>query len=41
MKKLILASNSPRRRELLEQIGVEFEVIPSNAEEKVTKQEPS
>ena len=38
MKKLILASNSPRRRELLEQIGVEFEVIPSNAEEKVTKQ---
>ena len=41
MKKLILASNSPRRRELLEQIGVEFEVIPSSAEEKVTKQEPS
>ena len=41
MKRLILASNSPRRRELLEQIGVEFEVIPSNAEEKVTKQEPS
>ena len=41
MKKLILASNSPRRRELLEQIGVEFEVIPSNAEEKITKQEPS
>ena len=39
MKRLILASNSPRRRELLEQIGVEFEVIPSNAEEKVTKQE--
>ena len=33
MKKLILASNSPRRRELLEQIGVEFEVIPSNAED--------
>ena len=41
MKRLILASKSPRRRELLEQIGVEFEVIPSNAEEKVTKQEPS
>ena len=41
MKRLILASNSPRRREHLEQIGEEIEVIPSNAEEKVTKQEPS
>jgi septum formation protein len=32
---LILASASPRRRELLEQAGVVFSVIPSNAEEHV------
>jgi len=31
--RIILASNSPRRRELLSQIGIEFEVIPSNYEE--------
>jgi septum formation protein len=32
---LILASASPRRRELLEQAGVAFSVIPSNADEQV------
>ncbi|MCK4622138.1 MAG: septum formation inhibitor Maf [Desulfuromonadales bacterium] len=32
--KVILASASPRRKELLEQIGLAFEVIPSRAEEK-------
>lgn len=31
--KLILASGSPRRRELLAATGLEFEVIPSQAEE--------
>lgn len=31
--RLILASGSPRRRELLETAGLEFEVIPSPAEE--------
>ena len=40
MKKIILASASPRRKELLAQIGLEFEVIPSHAEEKITKTEP-
>ena len=30
---LVLASNSPRRKELLKQIGYEFEVIGSNQEE--------
>lgn len=29
MKKIILASGSPRRRELLEQIGYTFEVVTS------------
>ncbi len=33
MKKIILASASPRRKELLEQIGLEFKVDPSNCEE--------
>ena len=40
MKKIILASASPRRKELLEQIGVSFEVVPSRCEEKITKQKP-
>lgn len=31
--RIILASNSPRRQELLSQTGVKFEVIPSNFEE--------
>ncbi len=33
MKKIILASASLRRKELLQQIGLEFEVDPSNCEE--------
>ena len=32
---LVLASASPRRRELLEQIGLDFKVIPSQAEEQI------
>ncbi|MEA3362958.1 MAG: Maf family protein [Thermodesulfobacteriota bacterium] len=32
---LILASASPRRRELLQQIGLKFQVIPSRVEEHV------
>lgn len=32
---IILASASPRRKELLEQIGLNFKVIPSHAEEVV------
>ena len=32
-KKLILASSSPRRRQILENIGLEFEIIPSDYEE--------
>ncbi len=33
MKKIILGSASPRRRELMAQIGLEFEVVVSNKEE--------
>ena len=33
--KLILASSSPRRKELLKQIGLRFEVVPSRVEEKI------
>ncbi len=40
-KKIILASASPRRRELLGQIGFTFEVRPSHAEEVTTSSEPS
>ena len=40
MKKIILASASPRRRELLEQIGAVFEVCPAKGEEKITKSDP-
>ena len=40
MIKYILASNSPRRRELLEQVGLKFEVLASHGEEIITKQFP-
>lgn len=37
----ILASASPRRRELLRQVGLEPEVVPSHVEEVVTSAEPA
>lgn len=40
MRKIILASASPRRRELLEQIGAVFEVCPAKGEEKTARTEP-
>lgn len=39
-EKIILASASPRRQELLRMIGVEFDVIPSNSDEYVEQTEP-
>ena len=30
---IILASKSPRRRELLQLVGLDFSVVPSNADE--------
>lgn len=41
MNKIILASASPRRRELLSQIGLEFEVRPGNMEEITKSRIPS
>ena len=38
--KLILASASPRRKELLGKIGLEFDIIPAKGEEVVTKNLP-
>ena len=35
--KIILASNSPRRKELLEKSGLTFSVIPSSVEENISK----
>lgn len=34
-KKIILASSSPRRRDILTKMGLEFEVIPSDFEENL------
>ena len=39
--KLILASNSPRRSELLKQAGYEFEIIASNMDEQTSETEPA
>ena len=37
----ILASQSPRRRELLGRTGLSFDVIPSSVDEKITKTVPT
>ena len=36
----ILASGSPRRKELLEQIGISFEICAAKGEERITKSVP-
>ena len=41
MQEIILASGSPRRKELLQQIGIPFQVIKSDTEEKITKTDPA
>lgn len=38
--KLILASNSPRRRELLSQLNYSFDIIPSDCDEVTTAASP-
>jgi len=39
VKKIVLASASPRRKELLSSMGLEFEVIPSEVEENIEDME--
>ena len=39
MKKIILASSSPRRKELLKMIGLKFEVFHSDIDESILEQE--
>lgn len=41
MRQIILASSSPRRRELLEKAGVHFQVMPSQEEEHIENKEPA
>ncbi len=41
MHELILASSSPRRRELLSGVGVSFKIIPSNMDEDINALEGS
>lgn len=40
MYQIVLASNSPRRKEILAQVGIEFEVCPSGVTEVMTKTLP-
>lgn len=40
MHKIILASASPRRKEILEQVGIAFTIIPSEKEEIITDIDP-
>ncbi len=40
MKKILLASNSPRRRELLSQAGIDFEVKVSDVDENIGETDP-
>lgn len=39
-KKIILASSSPRRRELLQQMGLDFEVITADCDENIINSDP-
>lgn len=39
LQDIVLASASPRRRELLSQVGINFQVVPSNADESLLTDE--
>lgn len=41
MIRCVLASGSPRRKELLAQVGIEYEVITGNVDEEIEAMEPS
>ncbi len=40
MKKIILASQSPRRKELLKLLNLEYDVIPSDCDENIAYESP-
>lgn len=40
MKRIILASSSPRRIELLKKFNIDFDIVPSNFEEKLYETDP-
>lgn len=39
MYKIILASNSPRRKKIMSDLGIDFEIVPSNYDEKLETDE--
>ena len=39
--KIILASKSPRRKEILENLGIKFEIIVSDADESSEEKDPA
>lgn len=41
MKKIILASGSPRRKEIMEQVGLSIEIMASTKEETITRKVPA
>jgi septum formation protein len=39
MKKVLLASSSPRRKELLSRLNIDFQAVPAECEEKIKNEE--